>query len=66
MKSKLFYPQCQYLDPNRRDSKGRFYCETLHWHVTPARHANIGPHRYTRFCASDCPDRSGKTRIPTL
>lgn len=66
MKRLVCYPSCQHLDPNTRDSKGRFYCEIQHWHVTPARSAYIGPHRYKRFCAPDCPDRRGETRVPTL
>ena len=27
--SKIFYPPCQWLDPNTRDAKGHFYCEQI-------------------------------------
>ena len=51
MSTKVFYPPCQWLDPNTRDAKGHFYCEFRCRYVEPA---------------PNCWHRDGKTRVPTL
>lgn len=67
--SKIFYPPCQWLDPNTRDAKGHFYCEFRHAYVRPALSC-LDVDREFKFnrshCAPDCLARSGKTRVPTL
>ena len=65
--SKIFYPPCQWLDPNTRDAKGHFYCEFRHNHVRPAGSCLSADHKFNRsLCGPDCMRRSGKTRVPTL
>ena len=65
--SKTFYPQCQFLNPNNRDCRGRFYCEIREQYVSPAKSVDDADHKFNRtHCAADCRDRSGKTRVPTL
>ena len=68
--SKVFYPPCQWLDPNTRDLSGRFYCERHCHYVKPARTVYTAERRCRLYhddrCAPDCWHRSGKTRIPTL
>ena len=68
--SKIFYPPCQWLDPNARDAKGRFYCEFRDRFVEPAPTV-YKHHRGHRIfqddrCAPNCWHRDGKTRVPTL
>lgn len=65
--SKIFYPPCQWLDPNTRDAKGNFYCEQRFCSVHPARSVYDADHKFNRSkCAPDCWHRAGKTRVPTL
>ena len=67
MKRMVFYPDCQWLDPNTRDAKGHFYCEFRHLHVRPALSCLDADRKFNRsHCGPDCPDRRGKTRVPTL
>jgi hypothetical protein len=64
---KIFYPECQWLDPNRRNAKGHFYCERSHYFVHPAKSVKDADRIFNpKKCAPDCPTRSGKTRVPTL
>lgn len=74
--SKIFYPECQWLDPNTRDADGNFYCEERCRYVVPAvsvyTRRCIWRQPYYKFvfhhdrCAPDCCHRDGKTRVPTL
>jgi hypothetical protein len=67
MKAKVFYPPCQWLNPNLRDYKGRFYCEKHLYFVHPAKSVKDLDRIFNpKKCAPDCPTRSGKTRIPHL
>ena len=70
MKRLTFYPECRWLDPNTRDSKGHFYCERRAYWVVPERtvyRIARGRRTYDPFrCAPDCWHRGGKTRVPTL
>ena len=68
--SKVFYPQCQWLDANTRDGKGHFYCNRRCCYVKPA-FTVYKHHRGHRIfqddcCAPNCWHRDGKTRVPTL
>ena len=73
----VFYPECQWLDPNTRDDLGRFFCEHRCCYVAPqesvyraARSTWRGTWQRAYFerdaCAHDCWHCSGKTRVPTL
>ena len=68
--SKVFYPSCQWLDPNTRDTSRRFYCERRRCYVEPARTVYTKERRFHLFhadrCAPDCWNRRGKTRVPVL
>ena len=73
MRAKVFYPPCQWLDPDFRNTQGDFFCEIRHRHVIPSKSAferTDEPYRNFRLCLNrcgpDCPDRRGKTRVPTL
>ena len=68
---KTFYPQCQFLNPDNRDRKGRFFCDRRNQYVQPAQKCFTAPGWkgggfHSAWCAPDCLDRSGKTRVPTL
>ena len=70
MKRLIFFPEWQWLDPNRRDYKGRFYCEFRCRYFEPASTV-YKQHRGHRVfqddrCAANCWHRDGKTRVPTL
>ena len=68
--SKVFYPSCQWLGPNTRDTSKRFYCEWRCCYVEPARTVYTKERRVHVFhkdrCAPDCWNRRGKTRVPVL
>ena len=65
--SRVFYPQCQWLDPNTRDSSRRFYCEQRCRYVEPAHTVYTKERRFhADRRAPDCWNRRGKTRVPTL
>ena len=67
MRAKVFYPSCQWLDPNTRNTKGDFYCEERCRSVHPARSVYDADHKFNSSkCAPDCWHRRGKTRVPTL
>ena len=74
--SKIFYPTCQWLDPNTRETNGNFYCEKRSHYVVPAvsvytKRCIYRPPYYKLVfhldrCASNCWHRDGQTRVPTL
>ena len=75
--SKLFYPPCQFLDPNTRDAQGRFFCDYRRCYVSPCnsvyrrwrcdRHGRLhGELFVSSACAPDCWHLRGQTRIPKL
>jgi len=70
MKRMVFYPDCEWLDPNTRDDQRRFYCERHCRFVEPALtvYKTYRGHRLYQEerCAPNCWHRRGKTRVPTL
>ena len=70
MKRTIFYPPCKHLDPNTRNFAGHYYCAHKMRYVKPATTVLTAERRAHLFnpssCAPDCPNRSGKTRMPTL
>ena len=67
MSRPIFYPPCQFLNLDRRDARRHFYCEKRHLYVSPSTSVKDADLKFNRnHCGPDCPDRSGKTRVPTL
>ena len=66
MKRLIFYPDCKWLNPNKRDFKGHFYCEQRFCWVVPERTVYRAGAYIPDRCAPNCWYRDGKTRVPTL
>ena len=65
--AKVFYPSCQWLNPDCRDEKGHFWCERRTCFVRPARSVYDADHKFNRGrCAPNCWHRRGETRVPHL
>ena len=67
MKRPVFYPPCQYLDPDRRNASGWFWCELIHLYVRPAKsYKSSDGHPIRTHCAPDCKGRHGTIRRATF
>ena len=70
MSRPIFYPPCRWLDPNKRDAAGHFFCEYRQRFIKPAKTVYTAERRARLFredrCAPNCWNRSGQTRRATF